>query len=90
MASALMTVVATSWFRGEPGEGTDGMVSPGDTLKVDRARGAELKANGLVQDGSPLADVPAAVDAAIDVAKAPVPAKAGPITSASITKGKSP
>ena len=67
MADSQLSVKSRSYFRGEPSEGTDGMVAPGDVLKVSRARGADLKANGLVDviaDAAPDAPLAAQVTAA--------------------------
>jgi hypothetical protein len=75
------TVTATSkaYFRGQEGEGAEGMVKPGDVLKLSRQRAADLKANGLIDVAEPAK--------AADQAVAPAaPAKVEPITTATVTK----
>lgn len=67
MTDETVTVLSKRYFRGEPGEGSGGMVSPGDELQVTRARAADLKVNGLVDtvaDPAPDAPLAAQVTAA--------------------------
>lgn len=49
MPENTVTATARAYFRGQEGEGEDGMVKPGDVLKLSRQRAADLKANGLVE-----------------------------------------
>lgn len=69
-----VTVRALRFFRGQPGEGVEGMVSPGDTLHLSRSRSAELKANDLVSvlaDAAPDAPLAAQVTASEEEAAPP-------------------
>lgn len=49
MPENTVTATARAYFRGQEGEGDDGMVKPGDVLKLSRQRAADLKANGLIE-----------------------------------------
>lgn len=50
-------VRSLKYFHGEPSEGKEGRVAPGDELTASRPRAAELRANGLIEYTDP-ADVP--------------------------------
>jgi hypothetical protein len=81
MPENTVTATARAYFRGQEGEGEEGMVKPGDVLKLSRQRAADLKANGLIDVKDP---EPAK---AADQAAAPAaPAKVEPITTATVTK----
>jgi len=43
-------VQAIRFFKGEPNEGQDGLVAPGDVLTITKERAAALRSNGLIGD----------------------------------------
>lgn len=92
-----VAVKSLHWFRGQAGEGDNGMVKPGDTLTVDKRRAAELRANKLVEGGDQVAAQPASPAIAQPLAAAPAaaapaagPVKAATLTSETITKPVAP
>lgn len=84
MSDNTVSVTARSYFRGEPGEGDNGMVKPGDKLSVSRQRAADLKANGLID--APDASLPASTPAspAGQASTAPAAPPPGVATTAKI------
>jgi hypothetical protein len=88
MSDTSVTATARAYFRGEPGEGDEGMVKPGDKLTLTRDRAAQLRANGLIDgDGDPgAAAAGGAAATAAPAAPAAASAKVEPITTASVAK----